>query len=143
MDPLYEGVIIGALTGVILLGVVACWFGVLAAYVISAAQFNGADFLKIAGAIINIGIVGGTVVGGSVGLISRFISPDVEGTYIAVFAGAAALGFGGFIVDVSGNSNRQMKFGRAITSGTLGLIVGGILGGVLGSIVALIRNAVK
>ena len=51
MNPLFEGVIIGALTGIILLGLAACWFGLMVALVISAVQFSGRDFFKIAGVI--------------------------------------------------------------------------------------------
>ncbi|MCY7345786.1 MAG: hypothetical protein LH614_06135 [Pyrinomonadaceae bacterium] len=80
MNPLFEGATIGALTGIILLGLVACWFGLMAALVISAVQFSGDDFFKIAGIIVGIGIVGGIVLGGSVGFLSRVICINIEGT---------------------------------------------------------------
>lgn len=142
MNPLFEGVIIGALTGIILLGAAACWFGLLVAFVISAVQFDGKDSFKIAGIIAGIGIVGGIVVGGSVGLLSRIIFINIEGAYIGVFAGAITLCLGGFISDFT-NDSRQVKFERALASGTLGLIIGGVLGGLLGSIITLIMEATK
>lgn len=143
MSPLFEGAIIGALTGVILLGLAASWFGILAAFVISAAQFDGDDLFKIAGIIASIGIVGGIALGGSVGLLSRVININIEGAYIGIFAGAVTLCFGGFVSNFIDNSTRQVKFERAVASGTLGLIIGGVLGGILGSIITLIMEAIK
>lgn len=143
MSPLFEGAIIGALTGVILLGLAACWFGLLAALVMSAVQFNGDDLLRIVGVIAGIGIVGGIALGGTVGLLSRVICINIEGGYIGIFAGAITLCFGGFISDITSNSNRQVNFVSAVASGTLGLIIGGVLGGILGSIITLIMEAIK
>ncbi len=142
MNPLFEGAIIGALTGIILSGIAACWFGLMLALIISAAQFSGRDFFKIAGIISGIGIVGGIVLGGSVGFLSRVIFINIEGTYIGVFAGAVILCFGGFISDFT-KSSQQVKFESALASGILGSLVGGVLGGLLGSIVTLIIEAIK
>jgi ABC-type spermidine/putrescine transport system permease subunit II len=138
MSQLYEGAIIGALTGVVLLALFACWFGLMTALVVSAAQFSGRDFFKIAGIITAIGIVGGIIIGGGVGLLGRTISATVQGIWIGIFAGAITLCFGGFVINFLDTSSRQVQIKRALASGTLGLIIGGVLGGILGAIITFI-----
>jgi hypothetical protein len=143
MSQLYEGAMIGALTGFVLLTLFACWFGLMMALLASAVQFSGRDFFKVAGVITAVGAVGGIVIGGAVGLLSRTIFANIQGIWIGIFAGAITLCFGGFIVNFLDTSSRQVQIRHALTSGTIGLIIGGVLGGIVGAVITLIIETTR
>lgn len=143
MSPLIEGATIGALTGVVLLGLAACWFGFMTALVVSAVQFSGRDFFKIVGIIVGIGVIGGMVFGGVIGLLSRIIFENINGVFIGILAGAVTLCFGGVVTNFTDSSARRVQIERALVTGALGSIIGGVLGGILGSIVTFTIEAIR